>query len=108
MKHFRVTGYYAKENISFIIDSYGMYEEIRQLSSPLVCKDCEIIAVSDVDEKCIEFNISPLTNPEPDKLIVRAVANGKPQRTAVTHNGVRYDSLQVDDKIFVSYKYKRA
>lgn len=41
-------------------------------------------------------------------LIIRAVAKGKPQFVPVSHNGIHYNAVQVDDKIYIPDKYKRA
>ena len=41
-------------------------------------------------------------------LIIRAVAKGKPQFVPVSHNGIRYNAIQVADKIYIPDKYKRA
>lgn len=41
-------------------------------------------------------------------LIIRAVAKGKPQFVPVSHNGIHYNAIQVDNKMYISDKYKRA
>jgi len=41
-------------------------------------------------------------------LITRAVAKGKPQFVPVSHNDIRYNAIQVDDKIYIPDKYKHA
>lgn len=41
-------------------------------------------------------------------LITRAVAKGKPQFVPVSHNGIHYNAIQVDNKMYISDKYKRA
>lgn len=56
-KYFRATGYYPKEDISFIIDSNGKFEARWQLGSMLAQKDCEVIAISDYD-KIQEVNLT--------------------------------------------------
>lgn len=105
--HFRATGYYEPEGISFIIDSNGKFDEVWQLSALLLRKGCKLIDIVEVDNKAIEINIDP---PAVDKtnLIIRAVAKGKPQFISVLHNGIRYNAIQVADKIYIPDKYKRA
>lgn len=41
-------------------------------------------------------------------LIIRAVAKGKPQFVPVARNGIHYNAIQVDNKMYISDKYKRA
>lgn len=105
--HFRATGYYEPEGISFIIDSNGKFDEVWQLSALLLRKGCKLIDIVDVDNKAIEINIDP---PAVDKtnLIIRAIAKGKPQFVPVSHNGIHYNAIQVDNKMYISDKYKRA
>ena len=105
--HFRATGYYEPEDISFIIDSNGKFDEVWKLSALLLRKGCKLIDIVEVDNKAIEINIEP---PAVDKtnLIIRAVAKGKPQFLPVSHNGIRYNAIQVDNKMYSPDKYKPA
>ena len=41
-------------------------------------------------------------------LIIPTVAKGKPQFVPVSHNGIHYNAIQVDNKMYVPYKYKPA
>ena len=44
--YFRITGYWPKENLTFIVDSNGMFEKLWQFSAYLVSKGIEIKEVS--------------------------------------------------------------
>ena len=44
--YFRITGYWPKEKMTFIIDSNGMFEKLWQFSAYLVSKGIDIIEVS--------------------------------------------------------------
>ena len=105
--HFRATGYYETEDISFIIDSNGKFDEVWKLSALLLRKGCKLIDIVEVDNKAIEINIDP---PAVDKtnLIIRAVAKGKPQFAPVSHNGIRYNAIQVDNKMYIPDKFRKA
>lgn len=103
--HFRATGYYEPEGISFIIDSNGKFDEVWKLSALLLRKGCKLIDIVEVDNKAIEINIEP---PAVDKtnLIIRAIAKGKSRFVPVSHNGIRYNAIQVDNKMYIPDKYK--
>mgnify|MGYP000143785540 FL=1 len=85
----------------------GKFDEVWKLSALLLRKGCKLIDIVEVDNKAIEINIDP---PAVDKtnLIIRAVAKGKPQFVPVSHNGIRYNAIQIDNKMYISDKYKRA
>ena len=68
--HFRVTAYHPTEDITVLIDSYGVYEKLWQLSSMLVMKGFNILEVSD-NTKFLDVMISPV-EPNKDKLYLRA------------------------------------
>lgn len=80
MKYFRATGYYPKEDISFIIDSNGKFNAKWELGSLLATKNCEVLAISDYD-KIQEVNLTK-ASVDTDHIIVRAVAKGKPTKNA--------------------------
>ena len=46
-KYFRVKALYPKNNMEIIVDSYGKYDEIWQLSAFLVSKGFKILQVWD-------------------------------------------------------------
>lgn len=88
--YFRITGYYPKEDICFIADSYGLYRELWEFSSALVKKGIKIIAVG-TDEKFVEGNI---TSAEEDieHIILRACTKGQPK----LENGI----IEVNGKFY--------
>ena len=74
--YFRITGYYPKEDVCFIADSNGLYQEIWQFSSALLSKGIKIIAVSDETK----FKDGNITRADQDtvNVIIRACAIGRP------------------------------
>ena len=60
-KYFRVKAHYPKENITIVVDSYGKYEEIWQLSAFLIKKGFKILQVWD-DGKVTDADISKAHN----------------------------------------------
>lgn len=46
-KYFRVKAHHPKENLTVVVDSYGKYDEIWQLSSFLIKKGFRILQVWD-------------------------------------------------------------
>lgn len=79
-KYFRATGYYPKEDISFIVDSNGNFKERWQLGAFLVQHNCKVIAINDY-EQVKEVNILKAAV-DNNKLVVRAVSKGEPTKTA--------------------------
>ena len=104
--YFRVTGYCKEQNIGFIVDSYGYYDQLWKLSSNLVQKGVEVIAVSD-SNKCLNGNIT-WTDCDKNNLVVRATADGKPTETTFTVEGVTYKALKVGNKTYIPDKTKTA
>ena len=78
--YFRITAYHPEKNISVIMDSYGMFEKLWQFSSFMVQKGFKVLAVGD-DETFDDGNIEKETEYEPEKVILRACATGKPTIT---------------------------
>jgi len=81
-KYFRATGYYPKEDISFIVDSNGNFKERWQLGAFLVQHNCKVIAINDY-EQVQEVNILKAAV-DNNKLVIRAVSKGEPTKTANT------------------------
>lgn len=79
-KYFRATGYYPKEDISFIVDSNGKFTERWQLGAYLVQYNCKVIAINDY-QQIQEENLTKASE-DMQHLIIRAVAKGEPQKTA--------------------------
>ena len=77
--YFRITAYYPKANVGFILDSYGKFEKLWQFSSALVYKGCKILEVGSA-EKFSDGNF-PKADPDEDNLILRACAKGQPTKS---------------------------
>lgn len=75
--YFRITGYYPKENICFILDSNGKFQALWEFSSLLVNMGIEIIAVGR-DERMSYGNFSR-AEPDAEHIFLRACAQGKPE-----------------------------
>ena len=97
--YFRITGYSEQEDFCFIIDCYGMFEKLWQFSSYLLQKGLKILEVGS-DIKFLDGNIARIEE-NPDKLILRASAKGKPEYTTQSINGVTYKAVKVADKIYI-------
>lgn len=97
--YFRITGYYPKEDISFIMDSNGMFEKLWQFSAFVISKGCKVLEVS-TDEKFIDINIDKA---EEDKthVILRACGHGKPNYIEKSIDNLIYKAVEVEDKIYI-------
>ena len=86
--YYRITAYHPDEDFSAIFDSHGRFEEIWQFSSFLVYKNFRILEVS------VNFREGdlPRVPEEPDKIILRACAKGRPviRDNMVEVSGKRY------------------
>ena len=98
--YFRITAYEPNHDFSFIMDTYGMFEKIWQFSADLIKRGLKILEVSS-DEQFIDVNIDKLTEKKPDKFILRAFAQGKPEYLQQNINGVAYKAVKVGDKIYI-------
>lgn len=97
--YFRITAYHPEEDLSIIMDSNGLFEKLWQFSADLVQKGFKIIEVGNSD-KFLEGDIS-LSEPKPDKYILRANAKGKPQYTTLNVDGVTYKAIAVENRTYV-------
>lgn len=104
--YFRITAYHPEEDLSVIMDSFGLFEKVWQFSSELVKKGFKIIEVGS-DEKFIEGQI-PKTNYEPDQLILRSHQKGRPLPSTLKENGITYIAISVGDKTYIPDKEKTA
>lgn len=75
--YFRITAYHPEQNISVIMDSYGKFEKLWQFSAYMVQKGFKVLAVGK-DGTFFDGNIEKETKVEPEKIILRAYATGKP------------------------------
>ena len=104
--YFRITVYHAGENLSIIFDSFGMYEKLWQFSSHFVKRGFEICAIS-----CAEnFLDGDIKKDEylPDNIMLRANHTGRPEIVNYEHNGTVYRAIQVEGKVYVPDKTRRA
>lgn len=101
-KYFRITGYYEQENMCFIIDSNGMFEQLWQFSSYLVKKGLKVLEVGD-EEKFLDINISKAEQNN-KQMLLRATGRGKPIYSDKTINGVVQRTLTVGEKSYIPQK----
>lgn len=97
--YYRITAYHPQEDISIIMDSYGLFEKLWQFSADLIRKGFQILEVGK-EEKFIYGQI-PKTDFEPDKYILRSHQKGKPTNVALYHEGINYVAIKVGDKIYI-------
>lgn len=100
--HFRVTAYHPTEDITVLIDSYGVYEKLWQLSSMLVLKGFNILEASD-GTKFVDVNI-PTIEPNKDKLYLRACMVGGPDVFLQDIDGQRVKVVQVENRMYIPDK----
>ena len=100
--YFRVTAYHPTEDISVLIDSYGVYDKLWQSSSALVMKGFKIIEASD-SSKFVDVNI-PTIEPNDKQLYLRACMIGKPDEFLQTIDGKRLKVLQVENRMYIPDK----
>ncbi len=100
--HFRVTAYHPTEDITVLIDSYGKFEKLWQLSSMLVIKGFKILEASD-STKFIDVTV-PSIEPNKDKLYLRACMVGKPDVLLQDIDGKRVKVLLVENRMYIPDK----
>jgi len=100
--HFRVTAYHPNEDITVLIDSFGVYQKLWQLSSALVMKGFNILEASD-SSKFVDVNI-PTIEPNTDKLYLRACMVGKPDKFIQPIDGKRLGVVQVENRMYIPDK----
>lgn len=100
--YFRITGYCPKDDFCFIMDCYGMFDEMWQFSSLLIKKGLKVLEVSN-DETFIDINIRK-TEEDKEHLILRANAKGKPENITQEVDGTRYKAIKVASKIYIPDK----
>lgn len=100
--HFRVTAYHPTEDVTILIDSYGVYEKLWQLSSMLVMKGFNIIEASD-STKFVNINIPDIA-PNTDKLYLRACMVDKPDIFLQPIDAKRSRVVQVENRMYIPDK----
>ena len=102
MNYFRITAYHKEKDFSVILDTYNMFEEIWQFSALLVSKGFNIIEVG-MPEKFGEGN-TPITEQYPNKIVIRATQNGKPDYKYVNDNGTTKKAVCVNFRYYIPQK----
>lgn len=98
--YFRITAYHPEQDFCMIMDTYGLFEKKWQFSADLIKRGFKILEVSS-DEQFIDVNIDKLTEEEPDKFILRAHADGKPEYLEKTIGSTTYKAVKVGEKIYI-------
>lgn len=74
--YFRITGYYPKADICFIIDCYGKFNELYDFSSYLINKGVKVVKAR--AEGRFDYGNIPKAPPDNAYLILRACDKGQP------------------------------
>jgi len=98
--YYRITAYHIEKDISIVMDSFGLFERKWQFSADLIKKGFDILEVSD-DSQFLDGNIERLTEEYPDKFVLRAYVEGKPEYLTQTIGGTSYKAVKVGDKIYI-------
>ncbi len=88
--YFRITGYFPKNNVCFILDSNGKFQALWEFSSYLVSEGVEIVAVGR-DER-MSYGNFPRAEYDSEHLFLRACAQGRPEMSGkiITVHGKFY------------------
>ena len=97
--YYRITAYHKSEDLGVIMDSFGLYEKLWQLSSFFIQKGFEVLEIANAD-KFLDGNIKK-TDAVPDNLILRAITTGRPEKTVFVANLTTYEAIQVGDKAYI-------
>ncbi len=97
--YYRITGYCEQKDFCFIMDCYGMFEKLWQFSSMLIQKGLKVLEVGN-DTKFMDGNIDRIDE-NSEKVFLRANAEGKPEYTTQTINGVTYKAVKFAHKIYI-------
>lgn len=96
--YYRITAYHPEKDISVILDSNGMFEKLWKFSSYLVQKGFKILEVG-ANENIIE-SILPTIKEVSNKIMLRAIDNGKPKIQEITYQDRPCKTITVYDKIY--------
>ena len=83
------------------MDSYGLFEKKWQFSADLIKRDFKILEISD-DTQFLDGNIKRLFEEYPDKYVLRANADDRPEYLEQTIGETTYKAVKVGDKIYIS------
>ena len=98
--YYRITAYNPDKDFSIIMDSYGLFEKKWQFSADLIKRGFKILEISD-DTQFLDGNIERLTEPEPEKFILRAGVKGNPEYLTQTIDRTIYKVVKVGNKIYI-------
>ena len=98
--YFRITAYNPQHNIGFIADSYGKFKKIWQFSSYLIQHGCKIIEVNNSDNFIDYKNLPLLTEPS-NKIIIRAIEEGRTNYLPRVIDGKNYRIVVMGDKQYI-------
>ena len=99
INHFRITAYNKEKDYSIIIESKGMFEKLWQFSSYLVSKGLEILEVGHVKDQ-ISVNLSK-GSIYGNKMILKAIAKGKPEHDTQVLDGKTRKVIKVNEKVYL-------
>ena len=88
------------DNIGFIADSYGKFEKLWQFSSYLIQHGCKIVEVNNSD-KFLDYKNLPLLTEPSDKIIIRAMEEGRTNYVPHVVNGINCKIVVMGDKQYI-------
>lgn len=88
--YFRITGYYPKKDVCFIVDSNGKFNELYDFSSYLIDKDVKVVKAR--AEGRFDYGNIPKAAPDKAYLILRACDKGQPI--------LKGNTIEVNGKMF--------
>ena len=100
--YFRITAYHKEKDFSVILDTYQMFEQLWEFSALLIEKGFDIIEVGRT-EKFDEGN-TPITDKYPNKIVIRATQNGKPNYKYVDVGGLTKKAICVSFRYYIPQK----
>lgn len=100
--YFRITGYYQKEDFSFIMDCFGKFEKLWQFSVFVRDKGITVLEVSK-DGNFLDGNMDRAEY-DKENVILRATQKGKPDYIPYEVNGTGYKAVKVDNCIYIPDK----
>lgn len=107
MNYYRITAYNPTNDLSVIVDSYGLYNELWKFSLSLSEKGFRVIHVA-AGSYFLEGTLPKVEKEDSENYLLRAYQDGLPKETTLTVDGVTYKAVQVDDKIYVPNKTQMA
>lgn len=81
-------------------DSYGKFEKLWQFSSYLIQHGCKIVEVNNSDNFLNYKNLPLLTEPS-DKIIIRAMEEGRTNYVPHVVNGINCKIVVMGDKAYI-------